>query len=75
MAITAKVSTEKSDEDSRYELFTTATAKSAETGEDITILESIGIFSKADLEQQKTNAQNQLDEINANISAIEALEE
>jgi len=53
----------------RYELFIPVTTKNAQN-EDVEVLQSIGIFSIAELTQRKTYLQNEITDIDDKIAAI-----
>ncbi len=56
----------------RYELFKTVTMKAA-SGEDVDVLQSIGLFSIADLSARKDFLLAELGEIEEKINTINAL--
>ena len=56
----------------RYELFKTVTMKSA-SGQDVDVLQSIGLFSIADLSARKDFLLAELGEIEEKINTINAL--
>ena len=56
----------------RYELFTTTTVKDV-NGKDVTIPQSIGTYTIAELENQKLSYTNEIAKIDEKIAAIELL--
>lgn len=75
MTITAKEIEQEEQEvaNKQYDLFTTETAIDAGTGEEVTILKSIGTYTKAGLESEKENYESQIAGIEEKINAIDTV--